>query len=69
MNLTHCGILESRIGCTEEKAWELAETFENEVANFGKITNKDAKFIVRGGDRAVGDETRQQDFGSFGKSD
>lgn len=54
----YCGILEARIGCTEEEAWELAETFENEVANSGKATNEDAKFTVRG--QGWGDATRQQ---------
>lgn len=41
-----CGILEGRIGCTEEEAWKLAEAFEQELTNKGKAFNEKANFEV-----------------------
>ncbi|RDU25256.1 substrate-binding domain-containing protein [Anaerosacchariphilus polymeriproducens] len=41
-----CGILEGRLGCTEEEAWKLAEKFEQELTDNGKAKNEKANFEV-----------------------
>lgn len=43
-----CGILEARLGCTEEEAWKLANAFEQEVIDKGSATNAEANFSVLG---------------------
>lgn len=40
------GILEGRIGCTEKEAWELAEKFEQELKDNGKVFNREANFEI-----------------------
>lgn len=42
------GILESRLGVSEEEAWELSEEFETQLSGSGKATNEDANFSVVG---------------------
>lgn len=42
------GIIEGKTGVSEEKAWELAEAFDNELLSKGKATNAEAKFTVAG---------------------
>lgn len=54
----YCGILESRLGCSEDEAWDLAEAFEQEVATAGSASNEEAKFTVRG--QCWGDDVRSQ---------
>lgn len=54
----YCGILEQRLGCTEDEAWKLAEEFEKQVATAGSAANADAKFTVRG--QCWGDAVRSQ---------
>ena len=41
-----CGIIEGRTGCTEEEAWKLAETFEQDLTDNGKAVNEDANFEI-----------------------
>lgn len=42
------GILEGKLGVSEEEAWELADEFEQELSSKGKATNEEAKFSVVG---------------------
>src|SRR5690606_6476789 len=42
------GILEGKLGVSEEEAWKLAEEFEEELSSKGKATNEEAKFSVVG---------------------
>ncbi|MFA9465880.1 MAG: substrate-binding domain-containing protein [Velocimicrobium sp.] len=41
-----CGILEGRLGCSEDEAWTFAETFDQELTDNGKAVNEEAKFEV-----------------------
>lgn len=41
-----CGIIEGRLGCSEEEAWKYAEEFEQQLTDNGKATNEEAKFEV-----------------------
>ncbi len=43
-----CGILESRLGVSEEEAWKLALDFDNQLSARGRYTNEAAKFTVAG---------------------
>ncbi len=43
-----CGILEKRLGLTEEEAWKQAEEFDQQLTDNGKATNEQAKFSVLG---------------------
>lgn len=42
------GIIEGKLGVSEEEAWKLAEEFEAELSSKGKAANEDAKFSVVG---------------------
>lgn len=41
-----CGIIEGRIGCSEEEAWALAEVFEQALTDNGSAFNEEANFEV-----------------------
>lgn len=43
-----CGIIEGKLGITEEEAWKLAEDIENQLTSTGKAENKDAGFAISG---------------------
>ena len=43
-----CGVLETRLGISEEEAWKLTEEADNELLNSGSYTNDDAKFTIAG---------------------
>ncbi|KOY82912.1 substrate-binding domain-containing protein [Lysinibacillus sp. FSL H8-0500] len=42
------GILEGKLGVTEEEAWKLADEMDAQLASSGKATNTEAKFSVVG---------------------
>jgi len=42
------GILEGKLGVSEDEAWTLAGEFEKQLTNEGKATNEEAKFTVVG---------------------
>ncbi|MGC4018164.1 MAG: substrate-binding domain-containing protein [Muricomes sp.] len=43
-----CGILESRLGISEDEAWKLTEEADNELLSKGSYTNEEAKFTIAG---------------------
>lgn len=43
-----CGILENRLGISEEEAWELTAAADETLLNSGSYTNEDAKFTIAG---------------------
>lgn len=43
-----CGIIEGKLGVSEEEAWKLAEKFNQELTDSGKAVNAEAKFSVGG---------------------
>lgn len=43
-----CGVLEARLGITEEEAWELAYQMNDELINNGYTENTEAKFVIAG---------------------
>lgn len=43
-----CGIIEARTGVSEDEAWELAKTMEQDLINNGKAVNEQAKFWING---------------------
>ncbi len=43
-----CGILESRLGISEDEAWKMAYDFENQLAARGRASVDDAKFTIAG---------------------
>lgn len=43
-----CGIIEGKMGVSEEEAWEKALEFDDKLLSSGKATNEDAKFTVVG---------------------
>ncbi|SIT73156.1 substrate-binding domain-containing protein [Edaphobacillus lindanitolerans] len=42
------GIIEGKLGVSEDEAWKLAEEFESALSSKGKATNEEAKFSVVG---------------------
>ena len=43
-----CGVLEARLGITEDEAWELAYQMNDELIGNGYTENTDAKFVIAG---------------------
>jgi ribose transport system substrate-binding protein len=43
-----CGIIEGKLGISEDEAWKLAEKFNQELTDNGKAANAEAKFTVGG---------------------
>ncbi|MCF2667187.1 substrate-binding domain-containing protein [Faecalicatena contorta] len=43
-----CGVLEQRLGISEEEAWELTAEADDELLNKGSYTNEEAKFTIAG---------------------
>ncbi|HAX52053.1 substrate-binding domain-containing protein [Muricomes intestini] len=43
-----CGILEKRLGITEDEAWKLTKEADEQLLNKGSYTNEDAKFTIAG---------------------
>ncbi|PWJ48784.1 substrate-binding domain-containing protein [Faecalicatena contorta] len=43
-----CGILEQRLGITEEEAWKLTKEADDELLSKGSYTNEEAKFTIAG---------------------
>lgn len=43
-----CGVLEARLGISEEEAWELTAEADDELLSKGSYTNEDAKFTIAG---------------------
>lgn len=43
-----CGVLEQRLGLSEEEAWELTAEADDELLNKGSYTNEEAKFTIAG---------------------
>jgi len=43
-----CGVLEARLGISEEEAWEKAYAMNDDLIGSGFAENKDAKFVIAG---------------------
>ena len=43
-----CGVLEARLGISEEEAWELTAEADSQLLNSGSYTNEEANFTIAG---------------------
>ena len=43
-----CGVLEQRLGISEDEAWKLTAEADDELLNKGSYTNEEAKFTIAG---------------------